>query len=159
MLTVCLNSSYCSCSRSEKSCPNCCRATQIDQWVRIRFDLSLASTVDPADLERQLDDTALKLRLQSQELKNLKDEYKEAIKFHVGLNKHLKDRNYLLIKQLKKMAAVEEELESCKKKLLMMEGELTAVSTPKEVDQMPAECDDENELAESLSTQCVLHRR
>ena len=179
MLTIGLNPSNFGCSRSKKSCPTCRQATQINQLIRIYFDVSPASTgrVDPADLERQLDDTALKLQLQSKELNDLKEEKvnlkkkanryckdkkeaEEKVRDSEAIIGTLQQRVEFLNRQVKNVAALEEELKSCKDKLLLMETVKQIVdSTHEEVEQMLEQYGDHSETATSLSTQCVILSR
>nr|CAH0098072.1 unnamed protein product [Daphnia galeata] len=162
---------------TKKSCPTCRQTTSVEKLVRIFFDIAFSVEVDSADLQQKMDEMSLEFQVVQRELREVrqenvtlkkksnkyckeKKESAEKVRESENVISNLQQRVEFLNKQVKSFVTVEEELQTCKEKLKLMENVQQIVSaTHQEVQEMLEQYGDHSETAKSLSTQCVILSR
>ncbi|XP_046642054.1 E3 ubiquitin-protein ligase TRAIP-like isoform X2 [Daphnia pulicaria] len=162
---------------TKKSCPTCRQTTSNEKLGRIFFDIAFSVEVDSADLQQKLDEMSLEFQVVQKELREVrqenvtlkkksnkyckeKKESAEKVRESETVISNLQQRVDFLNKQVKSFAIVEEELQTCKGKLKLMENvQQIVTATHDEVKEMLEQYGDHSETAKSLSTQCVILSR
>lgn len=162
---------------TKKSCPTCRQTTSNEKLGRIFFDIAFSVEVDSADLQQKLDEMSLEFQVVQRELREVrqenvtlkkksnkyckeKKESAEKVRESETVISNLQQRVDFLNKQVKSFAIVEEELQTCKGKLKLMENvQQIVTATHDEVKEMLEQYGDHSETAKSLSTQCVILSR